>query len=1009
MSSTGRAASRKPAPGMEDGTVFPSRLERGALYAIGLETAAARGALWVAPIRAGLAEGRPCVLITPLSPEQDTFAAVLRQGGHQSELASAFEAQRLKLFTASADHDTHLFRRGAAGYLQELDHFGVGDEALIVIDQSDDLFTPHDHQAVVQQARLYGEWARQHGHTMLLLFLRSSASRPILDGNQAALQHFGGVARVQPEANGLVMQMDFWRTSAGDQLGGVRLLGGDGPAADPPPAAPASPRSPSRAARGRQRVWYVGPVEPGLDALDAQIQWLRARSMNELLTRVASQKKDANALITLGDLADFGLFLQQVQDLRALLGPDARIVLRESRQRVRAHLQRKLLLHAGVDSVLACDEPPAAWAPLLTGARLPSPEVITVPASLRLEDWQPLLNEPAASGWLTGERFLQQAHDALQRNHRLEVPCTLAEVETRGDSEVDWDTAAACAARRGDLATRSASTLLFLLQGCRERDAVQVVNRWLAEQGLQQGVKRTSLFADEAIADRLDDLRQDLGAPADGRSAGNPHNVVAMPGAPRAANARALAAPLLAAALALGMWSAPAPGRAMTLVPPPSPAQPAKKARPAPSPSAANSVAPSATGAARASSAASPAAPASTPAAAADSSSRAYEEARYAEAARLGLIEIQRRPGDHALRLRLANSLAWTGDYPRAIEHYEALAGTPLAREGSLGMAHVQLWSGQPQRADPLFRRVLAQDPAHPEARAGLAAAGRHLRPRSTIQLGYEGDSGDARRDSLMLAHRWWHADLAQVFELTAQARRDTDRPEQIHLNPREIGLSWEHRGLSWAPQLRLTAQQQPRSRLLGEAGVRLFDGRIGLRAGHVDWGQLASSPRAERDGLTANLLGVSAQADGRSGQWRGQWTRYLLSDHNRIDDASLRFTPAWQPAPSRLGLKTFVGVAGRHAERADARYWSPAQGHYTADLGLSWGRWEREWELQGELKRSQRLGGEGANGWALSAGGKRWLDAQWALRAQASHQDTRRGSSAYRATSVQVALERLW
>jgi hypothetical protein len=1034
MSSTGRAASRSPAQGKEDSPVFPSRLERGALYAIGLETAAARGALWVAPIRAALAEGRPCVLITPLSPDQGTFATVLRQGGAPTELSAAFEQQRLKLFTANADHDTHLFRRGAAGYVQELDHFGIEDGALIVIDQSDDLFTPHDHQAVVQQARIYGEWARQRGHTMLLLFLRSSASRPILDGNQAALQHFCGVARVQPEANGLLMQMDFWRTPAGDQVGRSLSFGADTSTHALPPqaAGPATPadlpargqapataeegregRISPRAPRGRQRVWYVGPAEAGLDALATQVQWLRARSINELLTRVASQKKGANALVALGESTDFGLFVQQMQDLRALLGPHARIVVRESRYRVREHLQRKLLLRAGVDNVLAAVAPPSTWAALLTGERVAPPEVITVPASLALEDWQPMLVEPPASGWLANGLFLQQADAALQRNRALEVPSTLAEVEVRRESDVDWDAAAACAARRGDLATRTADTLVFLLQGCRERDAVQVVNRWLSNQGLQQGVKRTSLFADEAIAERLDDLRQDLSDVPASAQTGNAHNVVTMPGSQRSVHSRVLIGPLLASLLALALLPAPAPALAQTGAGTGTTA--AKAGRKARTPLAARTSLPE-VGAQLASSDTVPAAAATTtapaspaPPAPADSATQAYEEARYAEAARLGLAEIQQRPGDHDLRLRLANSLAWTGDYPRAIEHYGALAGTRLAREGRLGIAHVRLWSGRPELADPLFRSVLAQEPGHVEARAGLAAAGRHLRPRSTVQLGHVGDSSEARRSSLTLSHRWWHPDLAQVFELTAEGRHETDAPGQVSLNPRELGLRYEHRGLSWAPQLQVTAQQQPQTRLFGEAGVRLLDGSLSLRAGRVNWGQLAFSPRALQDGLTARLIELGAQADHRSGQWQGQWTRYAVSDGNRIDDASLRVTPAWQPLPARLGLKAFAGLSARRAERAEARYWSPADGHYTANLGLAWGRWEAQWELQGELKRSQRLGGEGANGWALSAGGKRWLSADWALRAEASHETTRRGQSSYRATSVLAALEKLW
>jgi len=41
--------------------------------------------------------------------------------------------------------------------------------------------------------------------------------------------------------------------------------------------------------------------------------------------------------------------------------------------------------------------------------------------------------------------------------------------------------------------------------------------------------------------------------------------------------------------------------------------------------------------------------------------------------------------------------------------------------------------------------------------------------------------------------------------------------------------------------------------------------------------------------------------------------------------------------------------------------------------------------------------------------GGKHWLDNDWALRAEASHDRNRRSGSGYRATSASVTLERLW
>lgn len=1019
MSASARPAGNAFQPQAQTPNFFTGRLDRGAVYAVGIETVAARGLLWQAPLRAALTEERPGVLITPLDPAQPTFAAVVERAAATAALADAFAQGRLKLFTADGDHAAALFRRGAAGYVGELDHFGIADGSLLLIDQADDLFTPHDHVAVVQQARIYEDWAHRHGHTLLLLFLRASAHRPILEGNQAALQHFRGVARVTPEANRLCLSIDFWQSAAGQQIGQTVWL-------DSSRGAPTTPARPMAAgdvaAADRLAVWHIGMPDAALDALSAQVHWRCVGAIDELPAAGSGEPPIGRVLVTPAASVDGSALLRQLQALRARCGEGCRILLREAGHRLREHGERRWLRAAGVDAVIDADLLPSDWLPLLQGdaeaAGAVAGAAAALPEGAQADALVALLaqaDQVTAGGWLGRDDFITTAREQLQRCAEQGVPCTLAEV-TISDAELD-EAAAVRASRGGDLALRRAGELLFLLEGCAERDAIPVVTRRMAEAGAGRAVRRVSLFyLPEAIDERLAELAEaDDAGPA---QVGG--NVVAMHGrgASRGLTGTTVA---VSTALALALTPWPAPSQAQTSSTPSMPVP----AKPTPARKAAKPVARKAQAARPAASepaaqaASAPLAP-SAPAApvevveAVSPATQAYDEARYAEAGQLGLAELQARPNDHELRLKVANALAWSGDTVRAVPLYEALVGTRLASAGRLGLANIQLWNGQPQRAAPVLRQIVAAEADNADAKTSLADAEAQLRARSTLQLGRLSDSGQARRSALQFTHGWWAADLSQRFELRAELRHETKSPEGVDEQAREIGLAWEHQRLPLAPRVELSAQQAPHTRLFGEASAQLGQGwlgeqALGLRLGRVDWGKLAFSPVALRDGLTARLIGLTSRGEAAPGQWDAQWSRYAVSDGNRVTDASLRFTPAWQPLPAASGVRVFAGLADHKARTATASYWSPTAGHRVAQLGLTWGRWERDWELSAELRRSQRLAGEGANGWSASAAGKRTIGRDLALRAEASHDDTRRGASSYRATALAVALERVW
>lgn len=951
---------------------------QGEVYAIGVETAAARVGLIVGPLRAAFSAGRPCVLITRLSPEQ--FAKLLCRTRGAGDIAAAVNDGSLKLFTAIGDYAVNLFLHGAARYVNELDHFQIEEKSFVIIDQADDLFTPHDQMAVVDQARAYHEWCGRHRHTMLLLHLQTSRSRPILNGNQAAVQYFDGLARVTSETKGLRMAVDFWQSRRGYQIGTVFKLDSllrsplrnSGVIAAGGRHMGKIKRSDPVEAAERQRVWYLGPEDVALDEARHLIAWRHADSIDHILL-LDGRRRRVNVLIGLDQGTHFRDLLGLVATLRSALGKEARLVVWEQGYRLREHLQKHLLLRAGIDSVLPRSAP-------LTSL----PELLKAPPHLvaGIEGEQIFLACDLVDGvtggsgarWLPATQFIQKAQWALRRSAPLSVPCALAEVPFDGIDGQALAEDAPSSTRSGDLSTIADDVRLFFLHGCRGTDAVQVVGRQVGV-GNAHGLRRISLFTDdEAIAGRLEQLRQAADeAVLANITHGEPiSNIVAMPAQTRSAlkHGRTGTASIVALAMAFLMWQPMTECLAQE--------------------SAARQVGSVITAPAR-------------------GAVQAYEEGHYTEAARLGLVELQRDQSNHDLRLKVANSLAWTGQYRAAVEQYQALDRSPIADAATLGLAYVHLWHGHPELADPLFRRVLSKDTNNADASQGLAAAGRHLRPRTALRADWLDDSSDSKRSTVKLGHRWRDTSLMQVFELTAERGRESLDPGIASVNQRELAFTYEHLGLALAPNLEVVAQQAPSSKAFGSIGVKLAEGAVAMSIGRVNWGKLVFSPEALRDGLTANRAGMEVRTDTAIGSVDGSFAHFKVSDSNRVQDLNARYTPSWQPLPAGSGVRAFVGMYARKAQRSEARYWSPEDGYYTGYVGVVVDHSAADWDFSGELKRSLRLGGEGANGWSGGLGGKRWLNADWAIRADAYFLETRRDESVYRTRSLMVSLEYLW
>ena len=370
-----------------------------------------------------------------------------------------------------------------------------------------------------------------------------------------------------------------------------------------------------------------------------------------------------------------------------------------------------------------------------------------------------------------------------------------------------------------------------------------------------------------------------------------------------------------------------------------------------------------------------------------------------------GLNYLKTDPGNHELRMQVADSLAWTGRYAEAIIQYQMLESTRLSVSAMIGLANVYRWSGRPDIAGPLYRQALKTQSDNPDAIDGLNRVNRELRPGTIYTIGKNSDSLPVIQHSNVLAQHWRGDNLALKYELAISTSRYTLSP--VNTRQTEVDFSVEHADMPMAPKLALSVQQGPITKAFGSLRLKLDnEPDLNVTIGHVNWGNMAYQPQALLEGLTATQLGADGNLITRIGTISAVYNAYQISDGNQIQDAILHFSPSWHP----LGpdFRYFVGLSWHFALRNVPTYWSPQTGYLSADIGFS-----NEWSLpSGEYsiyaQRGFGIGGEALNSYNAGFAAKRYIDRDWAAMLSAGLLKNQR-IDAYHSKYLSLGAERLW
>jgi tetratricopeptide (TPR) repeat protein len=384
-----------------------------------------------------------------------------------------------------------------------------------------------------------------------------------------------------------------------------------------------------------------------------------------------------------------------------------------------------------------------------------------------------------------------------------------------------------------------------------------------------------------------------------------------------------------------------------------------------------------------------------------------FEKGDYDAVGREGLAVLAQDKNNHELRLKVANSLSWTGFLQEAVVQYQLLLTSPVAQDARIGLANSYRWLGQNADALPLYKEVLATAPQNQGALEGVRLAQRELAPRTVVELGTAVDSTTARRRSLFANHTWRNESGKRLYEVEVGAVNDRILEEQQ--NERDVTLRFQAQDILFQPKFELSAQGNPQRQYFGSLRLQFGSPQNTLEIGRVNWAKLALNARAFQADLTADHIGVSYGLRTALGELSARFDYFSISDDNEVTNGGLRFVPSWRPLGNNV--RFFTGIDMRTARRPaiNSSYYAPVEGLGSGFFGVQADFGGPDWSLFGSAQVGARIYGEASNSFSYSVGGKRWLSSDLALGFNLFRLSSSRDNSGYRAKALNVNVEKLW
>jgi cellulose biosynthesis protein BcsE len=456
-----------------------SNMVSGGLYVLVAETPSSRYPLLASSLSCALKDGRPCGVILAGNPEH--FVQRLESLGGVPATEHLLNKQ-LQLFVTQTEFSKKMFRFGAEGFVQELEHFQILPNSYLVFDQADDLIALHDITLAQEQFEVLGQWLMKHQVTGLLVFVRATeADAAVLN---ALMDSMTGIVRLGGDEEGLRLGFDYWQSpegtvaarlfqltslSSGQYEASVRVAGAAAGAAALQEAADAPP------VEAAERHYFY--MDPDLGSLSTQMAgvWLHVDTLVGLM-HATRNKQAATVIFCFGPGMSLRQLAEAVHTLRIHLGRYAQLVVQEKNASLR-YENEALLLRLGVNMVIHRDVAPSRLPLLLDSV---AGQVFSREVDVDFEAALASVMPIQARGYQAPTRFVREVKSLLERSNTLNIPFALGIGKPMQDMGMVDVLNSMRIARAGDLATADHESCYLFLNACQQSVILATVERILA-------------------------------------------------------------------------------------------------------------------------------------------------------------------------------------------------------------------------------------------------------------------------------------------------------------------------------------------------------------------------------------------------------------------------------------------------------------------------------------------------------------------------------------------------
>ena len=423
-------------------------------------------------------------------------SAVEQDGVLFQALESSPSLQTLHLMRISAQQ-ARLETKPIARLLEELDYFGLGGDALLLLDRLLLGSNQSELQLRTELAQLR-QWALTKRCAVLLLI--SSELKGQGELLRSVDDAFSGLAQLAALDGLLQLTISHWRA-------GMNLVASQSLSVECDSDRVLRISDSSRIELMRQtasvkqdegRVLATHRIIA--DADERPSHWQLYNS-NEMAIRAVEGSASATLLLHFSSTTELASLAREILQLRQQQGPHLKIIVREMQSRLR-HADERVLLRAGVNLIVPAELNFSRLLGLLESCQGQS---LTRSLGLMPQSDDPVVSE-LSSGYYRMPEFVRRCRQALRQSERLGVQVALIRLQMLPGLP-PLDALRVCALRRpGDISSADEQHLYLFLYACRETDVSKTLGSLFLLPPLDLFADESRFLAQDVIRWMVDDL-----------------------------------------------------------------------------------------------------------------------------------------------------------------------------------------------------------------------------------------------------------------------------------------------------------------------------------------------------------------------------------------------------------------------------------------------------------------------------------------------------------------------